>query len=73
LPATTTNLVDVPLATTGRYNREGTLAVNLIDSHTNKSVWAGVVTENIDNKPGAGVKKISKAATALFKRYPVKK
>ena len=32
------------ITTMGRYNRHGTLAVNLIDMKTNKSVWAGMVT-----------------------------
>src|SRR5689334_2655872 len=36
-----------PIATMGRYNREGTLAVNLIDSRTKKFAWAGLVTDTI--------------------------
>jgi len=64
---------ETPIASMGRYNREGTLAINLIDSRTKKYAWAGVVTENIDNKPGAGVKKIAPAAEKIFKKYPVKK
>ena len=38
---------DTPIATMGRYNREGTLVVNLIDSKTKKSAWTGLVTESI--------------------------
>src|SRR3954468_21687243 len=30
------------IATMGRYNKEGTLVVNLVDPKTNKSVWAGM-------------------------------
>jgi len=61
------------IATMGRYNREGTLAISLIDSRTKKSAWAGLITESIDNKPGAGARKIPKATETLFKKYPVKK
>jgi hypothetical protein len=62
-----------PIATMGRYNKEGTLAINLIDAHTMKSAWAGLVTDSIDNKPGSGKKKIPGAAAALFNKYPAKK
>lgn len=59
-----------PTATVGRYNREGTLVVNLIDAQTQKSAWCGMVTETIDTTPGAGKKKIGPAAAKLFKKYP---
>ncbi len=62
-----------PLAAMGRYNHDGTLAVNLIDTHTKQAVWTGLVTESIDDRPGGGAKKIPKAAEKLFKKYPVKK
>jgi hypothetical protein len=57
-------------ATVGRYNHEGTLIVNLIDAKTQKSAWCGMAKESVDNKPGAGMKKIGPAATKLFKKYP---
>jgi hypothetical protein len=62
-----------PLATIGRYNREGTLVVNLIDSRTKKSAWAGLARETIDNHPGAGRDKVPKATARLFNKFPVKK
>jgi hypothetical protein len=62
-----------PIATMGRYNREGTFAVNLIDAKTKKSAWAGLITDSIDDKPGSGIKKIPKAAAKMFEKYPVKK
>jgi hypothetical protein len=62
-----------PLSAVGRYNREGTLAISLVDSHTKKSVWAGIITETIDNKPGAGARKIPKATETLFRKFPLKK
>lgn len=59
-----------PLGTMGRYNREGTLVVNLIDTRTKKSAWCGMVKESLDNKTGAGRKKIGPATAKLFKKYP---
>jgi hypothetical protein len=59
-----------PIATMGRYNKEGTLIVNLIDAKAQKSVWIGMVTESLDNKPGSGQKKLPDAAAKLFKKYP---
>ena len=61
---------DTPIASMGRYNKEGTLVVNLIDPQTKKSAWLGMITESIDNKPGGGQKKIAPAAAKLFKKYP---
>lgn len=61
-----------PIATMGRYNREGTLVVNLIDPRTRKSAWAGMARENLKNKPGAGREKIPHAAAKLFEKFPVK-
>jgi hypothetical protein len=62
-----------PVATMGRYNREGTLVVNLIDARTKKSAWAALAKETLKNEPGAGKGKIDKAAVRIFKKYPVKK
>jgi hypothetical protein len=59
-----------PIGTVGRYNREGTLIVNLIDAKTQKSAWCGMIRESIDNKPGSGRKKIGSATAKLFKKYP---
>jgi uncharacterized protein DUF4136 len=59
-----------PIATMGRYNREGTLIVNLIDARTKKSAWVGMVKESLDKKEGAGQKKLPSAAAKMFKKYP---
>lgn len=72
-PAYTPQDFVTPIQTVGRYNRQGTLVVNLIDSRTNKTAWAGLARETIDNKPGGGRKKIPKATANMFKRFPVKK
>jgi len=55
----------------GRYNREGTLVVNLIDAKTKKSAWAAMATENLGGK-GSGLKKVDHTTTELFKKYPKK-
>jgi hypothetical protein len=62
-----------PIATMGRYNRKGSLIVNLIDPATKKSAWAGLAEEDLNDTQGAGQKKIGKAAGKIFKKYPVKK
>jgi len=58
-----------PLATIGRYNREGTLIVNLIDRKAKKSVWLGFAKRAL-GRPSNLKKDVDKAAQALFKKYP---
>ncbi len=58
-----------PLATLSRYNKEGTLYVNLIDPHTNRSVWVGLSTRALGREADLD-RDINKAAQALFKKYP---
>src|SRR4051812_34748289 len=60
-----------PIAIMGRYNRKGSLIVNLIDSQTKRSAWAGLAEEDLNDTKGAGQKKIGKAAGKLFSKYPV--
>jgi len=62
-----------PVATMGRYNRKGSLILNLIDTKTKKSTWSGIAVEDLNDTKGAGQKKIGKAAENLFKKYPAKK
>jgi hypothetical protein len=64
---------EMPVATMGRYNKEGTLAINLIDTQSNKSAWAGLATDSLDNKAGSGAKKIPGITAAIFKKYPTRK
>lgn len=60
-----------PIATMGRYNRRGTLVINLIDTRTKKSAWMGIATESLGN-PGQekNKKKVDKAAQRMLKKYP---
>jgi hypothetical protein len=59
----------MPITTVGRYNHEGTLVVNLIDTKTKKSAWAGLSTGTFD-KPEQLESKVNKAASDIFKKYP---
>jgi hypothetical protein len=59
-----------------QYNRKGTLYFNLIDTQTKKSAWFGMVSDSLPNgtlKPEEIREKLNKAATQLFKKYPVRK
>jgi uncharacterized protein DUF4136 len=58
-----------PTRTLGRYNKEGTLYVNLIDARANKSAWLGISTRAL-GKPASLENDINKAAQAMFKKYP---
>jgi len=58
-----------PITTIGRYNKEGTLYVNLIDARVNKSAWLGISTRAL-GKPENLENDINKAAQAMFKKYP---
>jgi len=65
-----------PVAAMGRWNRAGTLCINLIDPRTKKSAWFGMVTDSLPNgvlKPDELREKLDKAAKKIFKKYPVKK
>lgn len=58
-----------PIVTIGRYNKEGTLFVNLVDPRDDKSVWLGFAKRAL-GKPSSLKGDIDKAADALFKKYP---
>jgi Domain of unknown function (DUF4136) len=61
-----------PVAAVARYNREGTLIVNLIDAKMQRSAWCGMATESVNRDRGSGKKKIAPAAAKLFKKFPRK-
>ena len=61
-----------PIATMGRYNKQGSLILNMIDTRTNKSAWVAIATRAL-GKPSHNEKNISKAAADIFKKYPSKK
>jgi hypothetical protein len=55
-----------------RVNREGTLAVALVDAKAKKGVWCGFSTEALGRPETLG-KSIDKAASRLLKKLPQKK
>ena len=60
-----------PIAVMGRYNRKGTLVVNLVDTKTKKSAWVGIDSESLaDAGQEKNKGKIGKAAEKMFKKYP---
>jgi hypothetical protein len=69
-------MYDTAIATMGRYNKEGTLLINMIDIQKKKSAWAAVVTESIPTKPMDEKQlreKVEKAAKKIFEKYPAAK
>jgi hypothetical protein len=74
-PGTYMTLGD-PITTVGRYNRQGTLYLNLIDRRSKKSAWFAMVTHSLPTgtmKPDQIRAKLDRAASDIFKKYPVKK
>jgi hypothetical protein len=59
----------MPIASIGRYNKEATVFVNLIDPKTKKSVWFGVASRAWTNPSNANGS-IERAASGMFKKYP---
>ncbi len=62
---------EAPIASVGRYNKEGTIVVNLIDAASKQSAWAALSTSSysdVNKLQGT----IDKAVGNMFKKYPVK-
>jgi|ERR1035438_3880051 hypothetical protein len=75
LSTSTVTVID-PMVVVGRFNRQGSLYINLIDSRTNKSAWLAMASDSLPNrtlKPDEIRAKLDKAAKDIFKKYPVKK
>jgi len=58
--------------TTTRVNTylQGTLVVDIYDAATKKMIWRGTATDTVSDKAAKNTKKISKALTKMFQRYP---
>ncbi len=70
-PTVNSNAALDPFYTTipmGRYNKEGTLYLNMVDAKTRKPVWLGIVTKSIKN-PDNLEKDVNKAVGELFKKF----
>ena len=65
-----------PSPTIGRYNRQSSLYLNLIDRRAEKSAWFAIVTDSLPDRTLNQEQiraKLDKAAAGIFKKYPVKK
>jgi hypothetical protein len=58
-----------PVQTLSRYNKDGTLAVNMIDRKANKSFWAFMVTDTLD-KASEAPGKVRSLVPKAFKKFP---
>jgi|SRR5580704_7453089 hypothetical protein len=56
--------------TTDHPYEEGTLVVDMFDSHTKQLIWRGVATETFSEKPDKDTKKLNKDVEKLFKGFP---
>jgi hypothetical protein len=56
-----------------RYNKEGTLAVGLVDARTKKGLWVAFDTEGIGGRGRSPEEVVDKAAARIFKKFPPKK
>lgn len=50
----------------------GTLVVDVSDAHSRKLVWRGTATDTLSTKSDKNSKKIDKAVSKMFKKYPPK-
>ena len=67
--------IGAPIATMGRYNKEGSLYINLINTRTKKSAWLAMASDSLPNrplKPEELRSKLEKVADKIFKKYPLK-
>ncbi|HVO99775.1 MAG TPA: DUF4136 domain-containing protein [Bryobacteraceae bacterium] len=65
-----------PIATMGRYNKEGALYINLIDTKTKKSAWLAMGSDSLPNGAMSDDEirsKLEKVSSKIFKKYPAKK
>jgi Domain of unknown function (DUF4136) len=58
--------------TTSSTVNNGTLVVDLMDPQQQKLVFRGIATDTLSDKPEKNAKKIQKAVTKIFEKYPPK-
>lgn len=51
-------------------SNSGTLVVDIDDGQTKQLLWRGTATDTLSDKPDKNSKKIEKAVTNMFKKYP---
>ena len=68
-------MYDTPVATMGRYNRQGTLYINMIDRRKNRSAWLAMATESLPTRElnvEEARSKLDKAVKNIFKKLQTK-
>src|SRR5215472_17846661 len=63
--------IGAPPTTIGRYNKSGTVFVNLIDASTKKSIWWAIGSGDLPKKSQLK-DKVDKAVGEMFEKYPIK-
>lgn len=48
----------------------GTLVVDLYDAKTRQTVWRGVATDSVSDKPQKNAERVNKALEKMFAKYP---
>jgi hypothetical protein len=49
---------------------EGTLVVDMVDAHQKKLVFQGTSTQTISSRPERNTRKLAKAVSEIFEKYP---
>jgi hypothetical protein len=49
---------------------QGVLVVDMMDAHRQKLVFEGTSTQMVSSKPEKNTRKLAKAVTEVFARYP---
>lgn len=55
-----------------QHVREGTITLSLIDAHTNKTIWQGWTTNEV-NSTNLTSKEIRKAVQSIFRKFDIEK
>jgi hypothetical protein len=63
--------IGAPPTAIGRYNKSGTVLVNLIDASTKKSIWGAIGSGDLPKKSQLK-EKVDKAVGEMFEKYPIK-
>ena len=60
---------DAVYTATARINREGTLVIDMVDAKQHL-VFEGILTQTISSRPEKNAKKLAKAVSEIFDKYP---
>ena len=73
-PVNATWEVGGPIGKMSRYNEEGTVAINLIDTKTKTSSWLAIATSSLESREhqDKNSERVRKAVAKMFEHYPPK-